>query len=1216
MVKQLNLNFLENLPIDINNNDLRNIFFKIIEELEFFLDFKSLQQNLNIEFGDSPSNTKKSILDLGVHRQFINNKLSITIFKKFKKFLPIILLREAYLTFLPYYVSDNDSIKIFINQIIELNLQNLEIIEEWKDNIYKKNINSEFLESQYDRLKEFFELSIKQEETNTTIEFFFNFIRNNLSILDKSQEDLYDIIFKNFANKISKSINNDEIIDTLWILIKIFYEVKVYRALVDYKNYFLEFKQKGIIKTNMSLREFIKNLRWIKNFTYIGPSYRVDWKLVGIDILFCLFQFNDNLSKNQVDAFIRNLPFFYQPNSSENNFSIKIFGWFILPNVYRKDLMKFLDKLEYYGFIYDKILIEEEKIENSLNLNYFREIFHQKKILVNKKHRDYEPKYEINFQMKSIEKKPYKSLSLLDFLLLDRLRYYSITGFSFEQRNEALRNLKSDLINEIISQKRIIKSFKKYVKEIRKDELISQNFIYFIENNKRVGFFFLLELLNNLINFIDLIMDLIDKNQLKNLYDIRECLLNKNYHKSLNKDIQIEDNITKTIIFKDLFPSYFNNKKEFFNKKQQYKIFRDYLAFCEKLKIYNLNAIVKIIQNKNLGEKIFITKEKKLDKLYNKNDHLELKKEDLKEKLNHFIFQKPRLIKPQLITTISVGVFAKYYLLIIIKKNEETLQIYNYLKTQFPRVLYLIGNDIFKNSKIFSIQLWLHNISSYEKLLLISIFWNLFKEDLISLRRYFFEGFFKPYSRKDFYDFEKQQFFYTQDLFTEYFKYTNTIFGEKKEKSQNTKNEVESLFWMENKEDINFLIEKIADRISREQIEFKQTKFEKLKDFHQNLVSYISNNKTFNSIKEKQFFKHYINHIYYIPNYQKFGYSYYYLYINPSDLDEVDFKLLFINSFDQVKYPGYIDKSKCLLVSYLFPYRNPNKTYLNWLAKSKKVVNEYCLFYIKKLHQFFHFDYNLSPNGWDLNHNRFQSFYQNILFKEGYNIKPSLIKTYKFGNLDSGEKYSPESQEYKTIESLYSFEKSDLKTILSLKSQSEIQNIENLTKKELIFPYIDLKNLGLIEGLNIILPDIEKENISQIKKIFSFFNFGFIYEIEGSYFINDSKEEKFFENGLLIKLHLPDSNIGEFISHFNYIFQYLGLQKYLILNDLLEGKPLLKNLYGDLSFLENYNPFQNLEWNKKDKIWMNGKLFDEKFNFLYPNLRSRENREPQKNDIS
>ena len=69
----------------------------------------------------------------------------------------------------------------------------------------------------------------------------------------------------------------------------------------------------------------------------------------------------------------------------------------------------------------------------------------------------------------------------------------------------------------------------------------------------------------------------------------------------------------------------------------------------------------------------------------------------------------------------------------------------------------------------------------------------------------------------------------------------------------------------------------------------------------------------------------------------------------------------------------------------------------------------------------------------------------------------------------------------------------------------------------------------------------------------------------------------------MIKLYLPICKHHEFVQLFDLLFEYLGIRDYLIITDLSKGTNLLKLTYGDLSFLNSYNPLKNLIWNEKDK---------------------------------
>jgi hypothetical protein len=212
------------------------------------------------------------------------------------------------------------------------------------------------------------------------------------------------------------------------------------------------------------------------------------------------------------------------------------------------------------------------------------------------------------------------------------------------------------------------------------------------------------------------------------------------------------------------------------------------------------------------------------------------------------------------------------------------------------------------------------------------------------------------------------------------------------------------------------------------------------------------------------------------------------------------------------------------------------------------------------------------------------------------------MKEFNVGDLNFSDYYGPDSLEFKALSQIYNRQSLDIKSFLTRRYFTIINHITKLLKKGLIFPYISVKNLDLIEEITIILPNVKQELNETIIKIFSFFNVGFIYEVEGEYFIHGFDEVIKFENGMMIKLHLPDCQLDEFEKLFDLIFEYLEIDHYLVLNDLVDGENLIRSTFKELKFLETYNPLINLNWNDKDKRWRNHKLFNENFEPVYPNL--------------
>ena len=198
--------------------------------------------------------------------------------------------------------------------------------------------------------------------------------------------------------------------------------------------------------------------------------------------------------------------------------------------------------------------------------------------------------------------------------------------------------------------------------------------------------------------------------------------------------------------------------------------------------------------------------------------------------------------------------------------------------------------------------------------------------------------------------------------------------------------------------------------------------------------------------------------------------------------------------------------------------------------------------------------------------------------------------------------FKPDSPYFKSLLHLYNWHSIDIKKKIHMNNKYIFNEVQALIKKKLIFPYITLKNLDFKEIINIILLNPKKETIDTLKNIFHYFNLGFVYEIEGEYYIHGFNKKKKIYRGLMIKLYLPDCELSEFLRILEYVFQYLKVEKYLILTDLVNADSLIRSVYGNNDFLKKYNPLQNLIWNAQAKKWRNHKLFSKTFEYMYPEL--------------
>ncbi len=1193
MVK-LNIDFLIKTPINTILENIDYFFRKLLREIESYLQIEVFYTKITIilKNEESSSSAVDNSFSIGVEKSYNNEILSIKISSDFFQYIQFILLREAYKCFIPQLANQMKAIEIFINQKVAIDLKKLASIKEWNAIATDKLVDYEFISAQSDRLENF----LKQEGTedvDSPFKFFFKYIRKNIQIITEQQDGFYDILYEKYVLISSKSLYDDDIIETVRVLSKIFNRVQYFTAMLDYQHYFTTFKENGFIRTDLSLNKFTQNMQWIKNSSSISPNYNVNWSALNLYSINCALKFNPVLNRSKIYQIVKELPFFLLVKECRTNFGLEIDGFFVVPKIYFNDVKRFLGKLEENGYILQTRLTNVERNETLVNTNYLREYL-DKKTLVNKKNKLYDKKYELRCVIDYGQEEYNEEITLLDWLIIDRIRFVSLTGFNFERRAGSIKLLKTDLINEIISQRKFITDLKTNLTIIHSSLELRNNFLEFLITNESFGFFYIKNMLNDYITTFRLIKDILTKNpSITSVFKFRDYFIKQGVSNSIENNISFKNPTIKKAIFNQFLPLYFKSRENFEEEINKYTIFFKVINSCYDLKIFNLKSIRTIAKNKSLLNTIFKSKEQKLKNSYENYKLTEINYQTIEKKLKSYLNHDPPVVKPNLIGNIFPSNFQVFFMLL--KNNLKTIE-------NLKKVSYISKKTAIVSSNILYVVFFIPYLNSEEKCSLISILTDVFKENLISVKRYLWSYFIKPFSRKDFYNLEQKEFFYSKDLFEQYFLNVRSILG----KAQKPLPEVLitdlTKFW--SKEDnLPALIKSVEDRVRNERVDFDLDNLHNLVEFNKLLKNKILDLKGFKTSYEKSFFKNYIKSINFIPTFQRFGMGQYALYFYPTAINKIDFKLLLNNSFQSISYPAQIDNSNSFLLQYISPYRNPGiSAYLNWLTKSKKIVREYCLFFVKKMYQVFHFNYNLSPEGWDLDPNRFKIYFQNVLFNPDYKVQIPELKEFNVGDLTGANYLGPESAEFKALSKVYNWKSLDVKTYMTKRYFTIHASIMELLKKGLIQPFISLKNLDLVEEITIILPDVQKENNESILKIFSFFNIGFIYKIEGKYFIHGFEEAVKFENGIMIKLYFPDCQIDEFEKLFDLLFEYMEIDHYIILNDLIDGKDLIKSTFKDLKFLDKYNPLTNLIWNNKDKKWRNHKLFNEKFEPVYPDL--------------
>ncbi len=449
-----------------------------------------------------------------------------------------------------------------------------------------------------------------------------------------------------------------------------------------------------------------------------------------------------------------------------------------------------------------------------------------------------------------------------------------------------------------------------------------------------------------------------------------------------------------------------------------------------------------------------------------------------------------------------------------------------------------------------------------------------FKESIVYGKSYIYSGYTQAFSLKNYYDFDSKQFFYTKELFNQYLLYIKKLLGEPLPSIQDKPASCAKFWSKENK--FSSLIKNINERVLFEPVDLIPSQLNKLVDFHFNLNQNLCDIEEFKEVRQEPFFKNYIKSIKFIPAFHQFGFDQYYLYIRPTDMDAIDFKELLNIKFQTIKYPSSFDNSNSFLINYILPCNIPNivETYFNQLLKTKQVICEYCLFSIKKVYSLFQFSSNFNDEGWNYNKDEFKKHLQDILFNPSYSVPHPKLKKFNISK-DSDSIFTSESPEYSSLTQIYNWRSIDIKSYIGSRNFTIINCITDLLQKNLIFPYLSLKSLELHNKIFLIVPNLNHESIEKLINIFRFFNYGFIYEIEGEYFIHEFPQKVEFQNGLMIKLYLPKCELHEFERLFDLIFEYLKIKDYLILNDLINGKELLKSTFGNLDFLKDYNPLKD-----------------------------------------
>jgi hypothetical protein len=326
----------------------------------------------------------------------------------------------------------------------------------------------------------------------------------------------------------------------------------------------------------------------------------------------------------------------------------------------------------------------------------------------------------------------------------------------------------------------------------------------------------------------------------------------------------------------------------------------------------------------------------------------------------------------------------------------------------------------------------------------------------------------------------------------------------------------------------------------------------------------------------------------FLPKYQLFGLSKHVTFLRPEDWNEIDLTLLLGNTFTEVSLTCSIEPGKALWIESLFPFENPNDSYLNWLTDASKSIGELALYRIKKEHRIFNLERHLTKAGWNLHAFQFKDHAQRTILRPDPDAPLEHVTTVNCGDLPAPGTCQ-DLDDYEDLALILPWKPFDLK-LTSTRYKRQRQAAERLLEKGLITPHVELGHVGLEDFLTVFIPSVKEDFIDPLVRIFSFFPLGTVRELEGRFFLKGMREGKERQVGVMATIRIPDMKLGALTRAFQEVFEALGIDHYLI-TSLSRATVLLEDLYGDE--LKEYEPLKNLLWNEQDKTWHNVKLYDE-----------------------
>lgn len=248
------------------------------------------------------------------------------------------------------------------------------------------------------------------------------------------------------------------------------------------------------------------------------------------------------------------------------------------------------------------------------------------------------------------------------------------------------------------------------------------------------------------------------------------------------------------------------------------------------MKLFDLNSIKQILTEPQVMQTIYKTKEEKLKQYFEKYKLYKLTSKEIDKILVKFLHNDPPIIRPLLNNTIPTDLYVNDHLQLILTKSSESQKFVEKIKIYFPRVLIYDTKELISNENLFYIDIYTPHMTKKEKEQFYSMLYSNSQLNIVYAKSYLWCGKVQALSRTDFYDFNANQFFYTKDLYEQFFLYVQKLLGKPLKIKRERENRFQDKFW-NSESDILKLVYEMNYRDEIEKVNLNTSNLNELLNF-------------------------------------------------------------------------------------------------------------------------------------------------------------------------------------------------------------------------------------------------------------------------------------------------------------------------------------------------------------------------------------------------